>query len=144
MYLPHTHPPYFRYQALTVPDFLEDIKANNLKELSPPQAMFLLEFSVIPEGNKLVLQYSPHTFCHRYFVLLQNVCNITSPPYLQICTRYIRRYRKIATEIYRHSNFKPSNESIVINTKAAAINVRHTTRYIFVMCKAENHTLSLH
>jgi len=62
---------YEIYQNMPVGEFLESLTANDFKELSPPQVLFLLEFhlqEVITEHQELEMRlvYSPHCFYHRY------------------------------------------------------------------------------
>lgn len=55
---------------MQVEDLIKDITVDKLRELSPLQALFLLEFSmsILPSaggGYKALLYYTPHTFLHR-------------------------------------------------------------------------------
>lgn len=46
--------------------FLRELAESGFKELSPHQVMFLLEFSLKFENDKVTLVYTPHRFLHRY------------------------------------------------------------------------------
>eukprot|EP00026_Physarum_polycephalum_P001798 Phypoly_transcript_01801.p1 GENE.Phypoly_transcript_01801~~Phypoly_transcript_01801.p1 ORF type:complete len:997 (+),score=191.68 Phypoly_transcript_01801:138-3128(+) len=63
---------YFEvYRSLQVEDFLDNLAKSKIKELSPIETLFLLEFSlsILPSaggGLKALLYYTPHLFLHRY------------------------------------------------------------------------------
>jgi len=52
------------YQQTSEDNFLEAI--TELKELSPAQVLFLLEFQLVEQDNVIQLKYCPHRFYHRY------------------------------------------------------------------------------
>lgn len=62
---------YEIYTSAKESEMVEGIKNSGLKELSPAQVLFLLEFQMVEstnaDGSKVVsLQYVPHRFYHRY------------------------------------------------------------------------------
>jgi len=58
---------YELYASTPASSFLQDITDSNLKELSPPHCLFLLEFQMFPANQgEEQLHYVPHRFYHRY------------------------------------------------------------------------------
>jgi hypothetical protein len=55
------------YKSLTCESLIDAITKNNVRELSSPQVLFLLEFHLKQNPDKsLSLHYTPHRFYHRY------------------------------------------------------------------------------
>jgi hypothetical protein len=55
------------YKSLTCESLIEALTKNNVRELSSPQVLFLLEFHLVQHDDKsLSLMYTPHRFYHRY------------------------------------------------------------------------------
>jgi len=54
------------YRSLTCESIIEAITNNDIKELSPPQVLFMLEFHLAAKDNSICLTYTPHRFYHRY------------------------------------------------------------------------------
>jgi len=87
------------YKGITCESFIAAIRENQLRELSPAQVLFMLEFQFTqnsPDNSSLTLTYTPHRFYHRYARSpIQNDRTVSSARFTELLT------------VPEHKNAKP-------------------------------------